>query len=148
MNRQAISRRAQMRGSLLDDQVAMADLAAADAQLRGAHAGLLASADECWARAEAGQPIDRALQARAFLAAQHCSDVAVDVCATAHRSGGGAAAYRTSPLLRALPRRRDRPTAPDVQPRPAPPPRPHPGRQRRGPPAFRHLTGGGKSRPY
>jgi alkylation response protein AidB-like acyl-CoA dehydrogenase len=102
VNRQAISRRAQMRGSLLDDPVGMAELAAADAQLRGARAGLLASADECWVRAEAGQPIDRALQARAFLAAQHCSDVAVEVCATAHRLGGGAAAYRTSPLLRAL----------------------------------------------
>ena len=102
VNRQAISRRAQMRGSLLDDPVGLADLAAADAQLRGARAGLLASADECWARAEAGQPIERALQARAFLAAQHCSDAAVEVCATAHRLGGGAAAYRTSPLLRAL----------------------------------------------
>ena len=102
VNRQAISRRAQMRGSLLDDHVGMGDLGAADALLRGARAGLLASADECWARAEAGEPIDRALQARAFLAAQHCTDVAVEVCATAHRLGGGAAAYRTSPLLRAL----------------------------------------------
>ena len=102
VNRQAISRRTQLRGSLLDDPVGMADLAAADAQLGGARAGLLASADECWACAEAGEPVDRTLQARAFLAAQHCTDVAVDVCATAHRLGGGAAAYRTSPLLRAL----------------------------------------------
>ncbi len=102
VNRQAISRRAQMRGSLLDDPAGMADLAGADAQLRGARAGLLAIADECWARAEAGEPVDRALQARAFLAAQYCTDVAVEVCATAHRLGGGAAAYRISPLLRAL----------------------------------------------
>jgi alkylation response protein AidB-like acyl-CoA dehydrogenase len=102
VNRQAMSRRAQMRGSLLDDPVGMADLAGADAQLGGARAGLLAIADECWDRAEAGQPVDRALQARAFLAAQYCTDVAVDVCAAAHRLGGGAAAYRTSPLLRAL----------------------------------------------
>jgi alkylation response protein AidB-like acyl-CoA dehydrogenase len=102
VNRQAINRRAQMRGSLLDDLVGMGDLGAADVQLRGARAGLLAVADECWARAEAGEPVDRALQARAFLAAQHCTDVAVEVCATAHRLGGGAAAYRTSPLLRAL----------------------------------------------
>jgi hypothetical protein len=28
--------------------------------------------------------------------------VAVEVCGTVHRLGGGAAAYRTSPLLRAL----------------------------------------------
>jgi len=102
VNRQAVSRRAQMRGSLLDDPVGMADLAGADVQLRGSRAGLLAIADECWARAEAGKPVDRALQARAFLAAQHCTDVAVEVCATAHRLGGGAAAYLTSPLLRAL----------------------------------------------
>jgi alkylation response protein AidB-like acyl-CoA dehydrogenase len=102
VNRQAVSRRAQMRGSLLDDPVGMADLGGADAQLRGARAGLLAIIDECWARAEADEPIDRTLQARAFLASQHCADVAVDACATAHRLGGGAAAYRTSPLLRAL----------------------------------------------
>jgi indole-3-acetate monooxygenase len=102
VNRQAISRRAQMRGSLLDDPVGMADLAGADAELRGAREGLLATADECWARAEAGSRVDRAVQARAFLAAQYCTDVAVAVCATAHRLGGGAAAYRASPLLRAL----------------------------------------------
>jgi indole-3-acetate monooxygenase len=102
VSQQALDRRAQMRGSLLDDPVGMADLGVADVLLRGARAGLLVVADECWARAEAGEPVDRALQARAFLAAQHCSDVAVEVCATAHRLGGGAAAYRTSPLLRAL----------------------------------------------
>lgn len=102
VNRQAVSRRAQLRGSLLDDPVGMGDLGSVDALLRGARAGLLAVADECWARAEAGEPVERALQARAFLAAQHCADVAVEVCATAHRLGGGAAAYRTSPLLRAL----------------------------------------------
>jgi alkylation response protein AidB-like acyl-CoA dehydrogenase len=102
LNHQAISRRAQMRGTLLDDPVGMADLAAADVQLRAARAGLLANADECWARAETGDAVDRILQARTFLAAQHCCDVAVEVCATAHRLGGGAAAYRTSPLLRAL----------------------------------------------
>jgi len=102
INRQALARRTQMRGSLLDDPVGMGDLAAADTVLRGARAGLLDAIDECWARAEDGRLIDRALQARGFLAAQHCTDVAVDVCATAHRLGGGAAAYRSSPLLRAL----------------------------------------------
>jgi indole-3-acetate monooxygenase len=102
VNRQAISRRAQMRGSLLDDHLGMGDLGAADALLRGARAGLLEVLDHCWDLAQAGKPIDRALQARAFLAAQHCTDTAVEVCATAHRLGGGAAAYRTNPLLRAL----------------------------------------------
>jgi indole-3-acetate monooxygenase len=102
LNRQAITRRIQLRGSLLDDPVGMGDLAASEALLLGARAGLLAIADECWARAEANDPVERPLQARAFLAAQHCADVAVEVCATAHRLGGGAAAYRTSQLLRAL----------------------------------------------
>ena len=102
VNRQAISRRAQMRGSLLDDHLGMGDLGAADALLRGARAGLLEVLDHCWDLAQARTPIDRALQARAFLAAQHCTDTAVEVCATAHRLGGGAAAYRTNPLLRAL----------------------------------------------
>ena len=83
--------------------VGMGDLAACRRRCCcGARAGLLAAADECWARAEADEPSTGALQARAFLAAQHCTDVAVEVCATAHRLGGGAAAYRTSPLLRAL----------------------------------------------
>jgi hypothetical protein len=71
-----------MRGRLLDDHVGMGDLGAADAPLGGARAGLLGVLDECWDLAQAGEPIDRALQARAFLAAQHCSDVAVEVCAT------------------------------------------------------------------
>ena len=102
LNRQAAMRRVQMRGSLLDDHQGMGDLGTADALLRAARAGLLEVADECWARALADEPINRALQARAFIAAQLCTEVAVDVCATTHRLGGGAAAYRTSPLLRAL----------------------------------------------
>jgi alkylation response protein AidB-like acyl-CoA dehydrogenase len=91
-----------MRGTLLDDHVAMGDLGPADAALRAARAGLLDALDECWDRAHAGEAIDRVLQARCFLAVQHCTDVAVEVSATAHRLGGGAAAYRDSPLLRAI----------------------------------------------
>jgi alkylation response protein AidB-like acyl-CoA dehydrogenase len=102
INRQAIARRFHMRGALLDDHAGMGDLGAADTLLRGARAALLEVHDECWAFAEAGHPIDRALQARAFLAAQHCTDIAVEVTGTAHRLGGGAAAYRSSPLMRAL----------------------------------------------
>ena len=102
INRQAIARRSQMRGALLDDHVGMADLGAADVLLRGARAALLDVQDDCWALAEQERPLDRALQARAFLAAQHCADVAVEVTGTAHRLGGGAAAYNGSPLLRAV----------------------------------------------
>lgn len=102
VNRQAMARRQQLRGSLLDDPVGMGDLGAADALLRGARAGLLEAVDECWSIAEAGDPVGRALQARTMLAMQHCTDVAVEVAGTAHRLGGGAAAYTSSPLLRAL----------------------------------------------
>lgn len=102
VNRQALARRQQMRGSLLDDLVGMGDLGAADALLRGARAGLLDAVDECWARALAGEVVPRALQARTFLAVQHGTDVAVEVAGTAHRLGGGAGAYRSSPLLRAV----------------------------------------------
>jgi len=102
INRQALARRSQMRGALIDDHIGMGDLGAADALLRGARAALLDVHDECWALAEEGRPIRRALQARAFLAAQHCADVAVEVTDTAHRLGGGAAAYRSSSLMRAL----------------------------------------------
>jgi indole-3-acetate monooxygenase len=101
INRQAVTRRQQMRGTLLDDHVGMGDLGAADTALRGARAGLLDAVDECWDRAHAGESIHRALQARSFLAAQHCTDVAVNVTATAHRLGGGTAVYRDSSLLRA-----------------------------------------------
>ncbi len=102
INRQALAGRAQMRGVLLDDAVGMSELATAEVVLRGTRAGLLDLVDECWSRAEAGEPIDRSLQARTFLAAQVCVDVAVDVAATCHRLGGSAAAFRTSPLLRAV----------------------------------------------
>jgi alkylation response protein AidB-like acyl-CoA dehydrogenase len=102
LNQQAVSRRAQMRGTLLDDAVGMADIGAADVRLRAARAGLLASLDECWDRAVDGERTDRSLQARTFLASQHCADVAVEVCATAHRLAGGAGAYRNNPQLRAL----------------------------------------------
>ena len=102
INRQARSGRARMRGTIFDDHVGMGDLGVAEVSLRGARAGLLDALDECWALAQAGDHLDRALQARAFLASQHCLDVAVDVVATSHRLGGGAAAYRTSPLSRAV----------------------------------------------
>ena len=140
INQQAIARRSQMRGALLDDHVGMGDLGAADGLLRGARAALLEVHDECWALAEEGRPIDRALQARAFLASQHCADVSVEVTGTAHRLGGGAAAYRGSPLMRRAPRRRDGPTTRNVQPRPPLPSRAHDRRHRRSAPTLRDLT--------
>jgi alkylation response protein AidB-like acyl-CoA dehydrogenase len=100
--RQALARRQQMRGTLLDDHIGMADLATADTSLRAARAGVLDALHDCRRHAEEGEPVDRALQARTMLAVQHCTDVAVAVAAIAHRLGGGEAAYRRSPLLRTV----------------------------------------------
>jgi alkylation response protein AidB-like acyl-CoA dehydrogenase len=102
LTHQALAHRQQMRGQLFDDPIAMADLATADTRLRAARAGLLDALDACWTRAGAGDPVERDQQARTMLATQHSTDVAVDVAGTAHRLGGGAAAYRRSPLLRAV----------------------------------------------
>jgi alkylation response protein AidB-like acyl-CoA dehydrogenase len=92
----------QRRGSLADDPVGLADLAAADARLHAARAGLHSLLTEAFDLAVREQAVSRVLQARAALACLHAVDTAVEVTATAHRLGGGAAAYAGSPLLRAL----------------------------------------------
>jgi len=100
--RQAREGRTARRGQLGDDPVAMADLAGADTRLRAARAALREAVGEAHDRAERGDPVDRVLQARSFLACLHACDVAVEVTADAHALGGGGAAYTTSPLPRAL----------------------------------------------
>jgi alkylation response protein AidB-like acyl-CoA dehydrogenase len=102
IGRQARQGRASMRVALSADPIDMADLATADIRLRAARAGVLELLDEVWALAEQGRPIDRLVQARAFLASLHAVDVAVEATTTAHRLGGGPAAYNNSVLLRAL----------------------------------------------
>jgi alkylation response protein AidB-like acyl-CoA dehydrogenase len=90
------------RGQLADDPTSMAAFAAASAQLHAARAGLDAACDELWEIAARGEPIGRPLQAKTMMAVNYGCEVAVDVASTAHRLGGGAAAYANSPLLRAL----------------------------------------------
>lgn len=102
IGRQAREGRAAMRAALVDDPLDMADLATADTRLRAARAGLLEVLDEAWALAEEGIQVDRILQARTHLANLHVVDVAVECTSTAHRLGGGPAAYNNSRLLRAL----------------------------------------------
>ena len=102
IGRQAREGRAAMRAALIDDPLDMADLASADTRLRAARAGLLEVLDETWSRAVDGIGIDRLLQARAFLATLHVVDVSVEATSTAHRLGGGPAAFNNSRLLRAL----------------------------------------------
>ncbi|MGH9185153.1 MAG: hypothetical protein ACRD0U_04950, partial [Acidimicrobiales bacterium] len=104
LGRQVLAGRASIRAALGDDLIAMADFAAADASLRAARAGLWEVLEEVWqlARSATENVVSRVLQARVFLACIHAADVAVDVVAIAHRLGGGAAAYNSSPLSRKL----------------------------------------------
>ena len=102
IGRQAREGRARMRGGLVDDPLDMADMGTADIRLRAARAGLLEVLDEAWALAEQATPVDRIVQARVHLAALHVIDTAVEATSTAHRLGGGPAAYNDSRLLRAL----------------------------------------------
>ena len=99
---QVRDRREARRGTLADDPVALAALGAAASSLRGALAGLRDVVGRAEALAAAHEPVGRALQAHISLAALHACDVAVEVTSTAHQLGGGAAAYRGHPLLRAL----------------------------------------------
>jgi indole-3-acetate monooxygenase len=100
--RQARDGRSARRGQLVDDPIGMDEFAVADTRLRSTRAGLRDAVAEAHELAERHQPVDRGLRARIFLAALHASDVSVEATSTAHQLGGGAAAYRDSPLLRAL----------------------------------------------
>ncbi|MGH9210316.1 MAG: acyl-CoA dehydrogenase family protein [Acidimicrobiales bacterium] len=100
--RQARVGRVARRGQLDDDPVALAELAGADTRLRAARAVLREVVEEAHLLAERGDPIDRHLQARTYLACLLASDVATEVTTVAHNLGGGAAAYTDSPLQRAL----------------------------------------------
>jgi alkylation response protein AidB-like acyl-CoA dehydrogenase len=102
LGRQAREGRTARRGQLGEDPVSMAELAVADAQLRGARAALREAVGQAHLLAERGEPVGRALQARAMLACLQACDVAVEVTSVAHQLGGGASAYAGSPLLRAL----------------------------------------------
>ena len=102
VRRQARDGRTARRGQLGDDPMAMAGLAAADTRLRAARAALREVVGEAHDRAARGEPVDRPLQARSFLACLLACDVGVEVTAEAHALGGGGAAYTASPLPRAL----------------------------------------------
>lgn len=90
------------RGRLDEDLVGLSELAAADANLRAALAGVLRVVDEVWRVASAGQRAAPALQARLMLAVQHAADVSVAVTSVAHRLSGGAAAYAGHRVLASL----------------------------------------------
>jgi indole-3-acetate monooxygenase len=102
VERQVREGRTARRGQLADDPVAMAELATADARLRAARAGLHDAVNEAHGRAEAGESVDRVLQARILVACLYACGAAVATTSVAHQLGGGAAAYTGSPLLRAL----------------------------------------------
>lgn len=86
------------RGALIDDDVALADIAHAEAMLGGARAAFYSSMEELWSLASSGRAIGLPARARGLLAAQHAVDVAEVVATTARRLAGSAAAYREHPL--------------------------------------------------
>ncbi|HVF74366.1 MAG TPA: hypothetical protein VM938_04905 [Acidimicrobiales bacterium] len=92
----------QVLAHLPDDPVHLAELAAADSAIQAAHAALVVNAQHITALAAEGIRADRRTQARSMLAVQHACDTAVEVVSTAHRLGGGRAAYSSSRLLRSL----------------------------------------------
>jgi alkylation response protein AidB-like acyl-CoA dehydrogenase len=91
-----------LRGGLADDPVGLADFAEADAALRAARAGLMDATGRAWDRAERGEKVPKTLQAEVMMSLSYGCQVAFDVTATAHRLGGGSAAYAGSSLLRRL----------------------------------------------
>ena len=93
---------AAMRGALADDPVGLADFAEADAMLRAARAGLFDACNRAWDHAAMGERVPKDVQAQVMLALGYGCQVAVEVTSTAHRLGGGAAAYAGSSLLRRL----------------------------------------------
>jgi indole-3-acetate monooxygenase len=90
------------RGKLAEDPVGIADWAEACARLSAARAGLDAACGRAWDLAERGQRVPREAQAAVMLSLVHGCEVAVEVTSTAHRLGGGRAAYLRSPLARKL----------------------------------------------
>jgi len=90
------------RGTLAEDPVGLADFATADAALRAARAGLVDACARAWESAERGDRVPKPVQAEVMMAVNYGCEVAVDVTATAHRLGGGGAAYAGSSLLRRL----------------------------------------------
>jgi hypothetical protein len=86
----------------VDDPIALHQLGTADARLRAAAAGLREAVSEAHALVDRRAPVDRPLQAKVCLPGQEAVDLAVEATSTAHRIGGGDAAYRENRLLRAL----------------------------------------------
>jgi indole-3-acetate monooxygenase len=90
------------RGQLRDDPVGMAELAAADTDLRAADALLRRSLEEADGLAARGERVGLQLQARILLAAMRGCDVAVASTSVAHALGVAAAVFDDSSLLKAL----------------------------------------------
>ena len=67
-----------------------------------ARAGLFDSVNRAWDFAERGEKVPQPIQAQVMMSMNYGCQVAVDVTSTAHRLGGGSAAYADSSLLRRL----------------------------------------------
>jgi indole-3-acetate monooxygenase len=90
------------RGDLASNPLAMADYAAAELRLDAARTLLFDLVHDAHDQVARGDTLDRRQLARIYLANLHATDTAVEVTGVAHRLGGGATVYSSSPLLHAL----------------------------------------------
>jgi len=90
------------RRSLAERPTVQAELARAQAQLRGARALLNETVAHAWEQAQGSGPIDIDARAALRLAATHAGAVGSEVCHTAHRLAGASAIYDSSPVQRRL----------------------------------------------
>lgn len=88
------------RKTLAERPVVQAEVAKAEAELRGTRAFLYEATDQAWTRALTGAPLDAPLRASLRLAATHATQTAARVVDVCYTHGGGSAVYRRSPLQR------------------------------------------------
>jgi alkylation response protein AidB-like acyl-CoA dehydrogenase len=88
------------RRTLAERPATQAEIARAEAKLRGARALLLESVDQAWARAagDGEVPVDERAALR--VASTHAASTGAEVVAAAYGLGGGSAVYETTPLAR------------------------------------------------
>jgi alkylation response protein AidB-like acyl-CoA dehydrogenase len=86
--------------TLAERAAAQAELAQAEARLRGARAFYYEALGEAWAKVCAGDPLDTAARASLRLAATHAVRTCADVARAMHDLGGGSSVFLSSALQR------------------------------------------------
>ncbi len=88
--------------SVADRGAFQRDFGEASCRYEAARAYALSTLDDAMAQREAGEPIEPSYDARIRAMVTWVTDTCVDVVRFAHHQGGGAAAFRDSPLQQAL----------------------------------------------